>query len=88
MFINIAVKEVRKSKFVNSTVKALAMEPVRIVFVLTINGRAVRQVQRLIRNLYHKQHYFYIHVDSVSRETAGSHAYRKIGFLHVLFDAL
>ena len=39
---------------------------VRIVFVLTVNGKAVRQVKRLIKNIYHRRHYFYIHVDSVS----------------------
>ncbi|XP_045214811.2 xylosyltransferase 2-like [Mercenaria mercenaria] len=39
---------------------------VRIVFVLTVNGRAVRQVRRLINTLYDPNHYFYIHVDSRS----------------------
>ncbi|KAF5269987.1 hypothetical protein FQR65_LT05786 [Abscondita terminalis] len=37
--------------------------PARIVFLLTLNGRALRQVKRLIRILYHEDHYFYIHVD-------------------------
>ncbi|XP_039284887.1 xylosyltransferase oxt [Nilaparvata lugens] len=37
---------------------------VRIVYLLTLNGRAVRQVRRLIRALYHPHHYFYIHVDA------------------------
>jgi len=37
---------------------------VRIVFVLTVNGRALRQVTRLIRVLYRPHHYYYIHVDS------------------------
>ncbi|KAL3876733.1 hypothetical protein ACJMK2_034534 [Sinanodonta woodiana] len=37
---------------------------VRIVFVLTVNGRAVRQVKRLLNNIYHPQHYYYLHVDS------------------------
>ncbi|KAJ8925077.1 hypothetical protein NQ315_001249 [Exocentrus adspersus] len=36
---------------------------VKIVFLLTLNGRAVRQVKRLLKILYHKQHYYYIHVD-------------------------
>ncbi|XP_022241938.1 xylosyltransferase 2-like [Limulus polyphemus] len=39
-------------------------DPVTIVFLLTVNGRAVRQVHRLIKALYHKRHYFFIHVDS------------------------
>ncbi|OWR51737.1 putative protein-O-xylosyltransferase [Danaus plexippus plexippus] len=36
---------------------------VRIVFLLTLNGRALRQVHRLINSLYRENHYFYIHVD-------------------------
>lgn len=39
---------------------------VRIVFFLTLNGRSVRQVFRLIKALFEEKHYFYIHVDSVS----------------------
>lgn len=39
--------------------------PVRVVFLLTLNGRAVRQVYRLIKALFHRDHYFFIHVDSV-----------------------
>jgi len=38
----------------------------RIVFFLTLNGRALRQVIRLIKSLFHERHYFYIHVDAVS----------------------
>ncbi|GJQ70820.1 oxt [Trypoxylus dichotomus] len=36
---------------------------VKIVFLLTLNGRALRQVKRLIKILFHVDHYFYIHVD-------------------------
>ncbi|XP_046968584.1 xylosyltransferase oxt [Vanessa cardui] len=36
---------------------------VQIVFLLTLNGRALRQVHRLINALYRTNHYFYIHVD-------------------------
>ncbi|RZF37230.1 hypothetical protein LSTR_LSTR015486 [Laodelphax striatellus] len=43
-----------------------AKSGVRIVYLLTLNGRAVRQVRRLIRALYHPDHFFYIHVDAVS----------------------
>lgn len=39
---------------------------VRIVFLLTVNGRPLRQIKRLIKNLYDPKHYYYIHVDSVS----------------------
>lgn len=38
----------------------------RVVFFLTLNGRALRQVIRLIKSLFHERHYFYIHVDAVS----------------------
>jgi hypothetical protein len=38
----------------------------RVVYLLTLNGRAARQVRRLIKALYHKDHFFYIHVDAVS----------------------
>lgn len=38
----------------------------KIVFLLTLNGRAVRQVYRLLKLLYSDEHYYYIHVDSVS----------------------
>ena len=42
------------------------MKPVRIVFVFTVSGRAVRQIIRLLKAIYHVDHYYYIHVDSVS----------------------
>lgn len=35
----------------------------RIVFLLTLNGRAVRQVKRLLGAIYRPHHYYYIHVD-------------------------
>lgn len=38
-------------------------QPVKIVFVLTLNGRQVRQVIRLLRTIYHPSHFYYIHVD-------------------------
>jgi len=40
----------------------------RIVFFLTLNGRALRQVTRLIKSLFHERHYFYIHIDAVSSQ--------------------
>lgn len=38
---------------------------IKIVFVLTVNGRAVRQVVRLLRVIYSPYHFYYIHVDKV-----------------------
>ena len=38
---------------------------VRILFMFTWNGRAWRQVKRLFKQLYHVNHYYYIHVDVV-----------------------
>ncbi|KAG8188510.1 hypothetical protein JTE90_008075 [Oedothorax gibbosus] len=39
-------------------------DSIGVVFLLTVNGRAVRQVYRLINSLFSEKHYFYIHVDS------------------------
>lgn len=38
---------------------------VRIAFLLTLNGRALRQVHRLLKALYAPEHVYYIHVDEV-----------------------
>jgi len=35
----------------------------KIVFLLTINGRSIRQIFRLIKTIYHDQHFYYFHVD-------------------------
>ncbi|XP_047215598.1 xylosyltransferase 2-like isoform X2 [Girardinichthys multiradiatus] len=40
--------------------------PVRVVFVLMVHGRAARQLKRLIKAIYHRDHYYYIHVDERS----------------------
>ncbi|XP_071796502.1 xylosyltransferase 1-like isoform X1 [Asterias amurensis] len=50
----------------NPRYKIVDGKPVRIVYMLVIHGRALRQVKRLIRLLFHTDHYFYIHVDSRS----------------------
>lgn len=42
-------------------------ERVRIAFLLTLNGRALRQVHRLLKALYDPQHVYYIHVDKVRK---------------------
>ena len=38
----------------------------RIVFLLSLHGRAIRQVKRLFKAIYHRDHYYFVHVDSVS----------------------
>lgn len=43
-------------------------KPARIAYLLTVNGRASRQVKRLINILYHPSHLFYIHVDAVIKQ--------------------
>ncbi|KAG7199452.1 hypothetical protein KM043_014078 [Ampulex compressa] len=48
----------------NSSLKSNPEEPARIAYLLTVNGRASRQVKRLISILYHPSHLFYIHVDA------------------------
>ncbi|KYQ54323.1 Xylosyltransferase oxt [Trachymyrmex zeteki] len=48
----------------NSSLKNESEQPVRIAYLLTVNGRASRQVKRLISILYHPSHSFYIHVDA------------------------
>lgn len=39
--------------------------PVRIAYMLVVHGRAIRQLKRLLKAVYHEQHFFYIHVDEV-----------------------
>lgn len=41
----------------------------RILFMFTWNGRAWRQVKRLFKQIYHVNHYYYIHVDVVGHYT-------------------
>ncbi|KAJ8684173.1 hypothetical protein QAD02_019965 [Eretmocerus hayati] len=48
----------------NSSVKSVEEPPVRVAYLLTVNGRASRQVKRLISILYDPSHLFYIHVDA------------------------
>lgn len=40
-------------------------KPLRVVYMLVVHGRAVRQLKRLIKAIYHKDHFYYIHVDQV-----------------------
>lgn len=52
---------------------AKTLKPARIAFLLSVNGRAVRQVLRLLQFLYHERHVFYIHVDARQ-----NHMYRSL----------
>lgn len=40
--------------------------PVRIAYVLTVHGRALRQLKMLFKAIYHRDNFYYIHVDIVS----------------------
>jgi protein xylosyltransferase len=44
--------------------EAAAGPPVRIVYLLTVSGRAIRQVRRLIKRIYSPDHYILVHVDA------------------------
>ncbi|XP_075979253.1 xylosyltransferase oxt [Anticarsia gemmatalis] len=56
-------------------------DTVKIVFLLTLNGRALRQVHRLINTLYKSNHYFYIHVDKRQ-----DYLHRKLSVLEKQFS--
>ncbi|XP_039264653.2 xylosyltransferase-like isoform X1 [Styela clava] len=43
-----------------------SLKPVRICYMLVVHGRAIRQFKRLFKLLYHKDHFYYIHVDKRS----------------------
>ena len=47
--------------------------PVRIAFVLVVHGRASRQLQRMFKAIYHKDHFYYIHVDKVRNSSPACH---------------
>ena len=38
----------------------------KIVFLFSLHGRAFRQVKRLFKAVYHRDHYYFVHIDSVS----------------------
>nr|CAI5851663.1 unnamed protein product [Callosobruchus analis] len=69
------------AQFASTEGNNVTIKPVKIVFLLTLNGRAVRQVKRLLKLLYNKNHYYYIHVDVVvivaARERLLSKAQRR-----------
>ncbi|KAJ8716102.1 hypothetical protein PYW08_013387 [Mythimna loreyi] len=64
-YFTMNIYETGLSKFTPRVPKTTSInkEPINIVFLLTLNGRALRQVHRLINALYRNNHYFYIHVD-------------------------
>ncbi|XP_076034140.1 xylosyltransferase oxt-like [Oratosquilla oratoria] len=66
-FLRIAIFETGLGRFIPQAIQDTSSSNgpyVRVVFLLTVNGRALRQVKRLFKALFHKDHYFYIHVDS------------------------
>ena len=69
--------ESRETHFVKNE-ELRGMKPVRIVFVFTVSGRAARQIRRLLKPIYHVDHYYYIHVDSVSIKTSNSKVQRRL----------
>ena len=50
---------------ITGSVEYMLANPVRIAFVLVVHGRASRQLQRMFKAIYHKDHFYYIHVDKV-----------------------
>uniref|UniRef100_A0AAG5D7T0 protein xylosyltransferase n=1 Tax=Anopheles atroparvus TaxID=41427 RepID=A0AAG5D7T0_ANOAO len=66
-FFTMNVYETGIRKFAAKTTEAVPNpneESVRVVFLMTLNGRAVRQVRRLLKALYSPRHYYYIHIDA------------------------
>lgn len=58
------IKKFKAQEAKNSSSSLVKDKPARIAYLITVNGRASRQVKRLIRTLYHSSHLFYIHVDA------------------------
>ncbi|XP_014216073.1 xylosyltransferase oxt [Copidosoma floridanum] len=58
------IKRFKSHEAKNSSSKNTLDESIRIAYLLTVNGRASRQVKRLISILYDPLHLFYIHVDA------------------------
>lgn len=62
--MNVFETGLAKFNSVTPAVSSSTNQSVRIIFLLTLNGRALRQVHRLINALYRTSHYFYIHIDA------------------------
>ena len=43
-----------------------SMRPARIFYLLQLHGRAVQQILRLFRTIYHPSNFYYLHVDAYS----------------------
>ncbi|XP_063876374.1 xylosyltransferase oxt-like isoform X1 [Scylla paramamosain] len=67
-YLYISIYQTGLAKYTPVALKVPSPYPVnksaRVAFILTVNGRAIRQMRRLVKALYHKDHYFFIHVDS------------------------
>ncbi|XP_017395612.1 xylosyltransferase 2 isoform X1 [Cebus imitator] len=59
----------------------VAGPPVRIAYMLVVHGRAIRQLKRLLKAVYHEQHFFYIHVDKRS-----NYLHREVAELAQSYD--
>uniref|UniRef100_A0A8C9NZW8 Xylosyltransferase 1 n=1 Tax=Spermophilus dauricus TaxID=99837 RepID=A0A8C9NZW8_SPEDA len=59
-------KATKNVQWDEDSVEYLPANPVRIAFVLVVHGRASRQLQRMFKAIYHKDHFYYIHVDKRS----------------------
>lgn len=69
----------------SSSFKSADKAPVRIAYLLTVNGRASRQVRRLISILYDPLHLFYIHVDAVSLYNIFSYIFNRNYLIFLFF---
>ncbi|KAM4829470.1 xylosyltransferase 1 [Thomomys bottae] len=56
----------RNVQWDEDSVEYMPTNPVRIAFVLVVHGRASRQLQRMFKAIYHRDHFYYIHVDKRS----------------------
>ena len=41
----------------------LIRKPIKIAFLFSVNGRSIRQIKRLIKQLYDRRHIYFVHVD-------------------------
>ena len=62
----VSVNRFRDVSLVRHPEEVSGRKPIRIVFSLMVTGRAVRQVKRLLKAIYHRNHLYFIHVDKVS----------------------
>uniref|UniRef100_A0A8I3N3Y3 Xylosyltransferase 1 n=1 Tax=Canis lupus familiaris TaxID=9615 RepID=A0A8I3N3Y3_CANLF len=65
-FCSLEGKANKNVQWDEDSVEYMLANPVRIAFVLVVHGRASRQLQRMFKAIYHKDHFYYIHVDKRS----------------------